>query len=127
MSFCTVISCIDGRVQLPVITYLQKRFGVDYVDNVTEAGPVGVLSISPESEIALSIFRRIEKSIQAHASKGIALVAHHDCAGNPISDSEQIQQIQKCLITLSYRYPQLEVIGLWLDQNWSVHEYTIVT
>jgi len=124
MSFCTVISCIDGRVQLPVITYLQKRFSVDYVDNVTEAGPVGVLSSNPESEFAMSIFRLVEISIQAHASKSIAMVAHHDCAGNPISDSEQIQQIQKCLIILSYRYPQLEVIGVWVDQNWTIHEYT---
>ena len=124
MSFCTVISCIDGRVQLPAITYLQNRFGVKYVDNVTEASPVGGLTVFPESEIALSIFRRVELSIQAHASKGIALVAHHDCAGNPISDSEQIQQIQKCLITLSNRYPQLEVIGLWLDKDWTVQEFT---
>ena len=55
MSFCTVISCIDGRVQLPVITYLQNRFGVKFVDNVTEAGPVGVLSVFPE--FALSDFK----------------------------------------------------------------------
>ena len=123
MSFCTVINCIDGRVQLPVITYLQKRFSVEHVDVITETGPVGVLSIHPESEEAKSIYRRVEVSIQAHSSKGIAIVAHHNCAGNPIPDSEQRQQLIDCIEILSKRYREMEVLGLWLDQNWTVHEY----
>ena len=94
MSFCTVISCIDGRIQLPVIDYLQNRFGVDYVDNVTDAGPVGSLSQHPEPDDANSIYRRVAVSSNAHSSLGIAIVADHDCAGNPISDSKQIEQIQ---------------------------------
>jgi hypothetical protein len=125
MSFCTVICCIDGRVQLPVITYLQNRFGVDYVDNVTEAGPVGVLTQLPNSRSAKSIFQRVDLSVNVHSSTGIAIVAHHDCAGNPIPDSDQILQLQTCLETLSKRYPQLEVVGLWLDQNWAVYQYKI--
>lgn len=126
MLFCTVINCIDGRVQLPVITYLQNRFGVKYVDVVTEAGPVGVISQQPESEEIISIFRRVELSIESHTSKGIAIVAHHECAGNPIPDTDQISQLQLCLERLSKRYPQLDIVGLWLDQNWEVHEYSIV-
>ena len=122
MSFCTVINCIDGRIQLPVIAFLQNRFGVAYVDVVTEAGPVAVLALRPESGDAKSIFRRVEISIQAHLSKGIAIVAHHDCAGNPIPDSEQRQQLQTCLELLSKRYPQLEVVGLWLDEYWKVQK-----
>lgn len=122
MSFCTVINCIDGRVQIPVIAYLQNRFGVEYVDVVTEAGPVGVLSQRSESLDAKSIYRRVEVSILAHFSQGIAVVAHHDCAGNPVSDSEQKQQLRICLEILLQRFPQLKVVGLWLDQNWTVHE-----
>ena len=123
MSFCTVINCIDGRTQLPVLAYLQNRFNVKYVDVVTEAGPAGVLSTRPKSGEAKSIFRRVEVSIQAHFSKGIAIVAHHDCAGNPIPDSEQQLQIQICQEILSKRYPEVEVLGLWLDQNWTLQEF----
>lgn len=123
MSFCTVVSCIDGRIQLPVIAYLQNRFGVNYVDNITETGPVGVISQYPESEDVKSLFRRISISVHAHSSLGIAIVAHYDCAGNPIPDDEQIRQISECLAILSDRFPQLEIIGLWLDENWNVHEY----
>jgi hypothetical protein len=124
MSFCTAISCIDGRIQLPVIDYLQNRFGVDYVDNVTEAGPVGILARDYESKDAVSIYKRIEISIEAHASIGIAIIAHHDCAGNSIPDSEQIQQIYKCLKILSKRFSQIEIVGLWLDKDWTIQEFT---
>ncbi len=44
MSFCTTINCMDGRVQLPVIKYLQKHFNVDYVDSITEPGPNLILA-----------------------------------------------------------------------------------
>ena len=125
MSFSTVINCMDGRVQMPVINHLQKRYGVDYVDVVTEAGPVGLLSQHPGSREALSVFRRVEVSIEAHSSKQIAIVAHSDCAGNPVPDSEQKQQIYSCLEILARRYPHMELLGLWLDQDWRIHEYMI--
>ncbi|MFC1922251.1 carbonic anhydrase [Chloroflexota bacterium] len=125
MSFCTSICCIDGRIQLPVIAYLQNQFGVEFVDNVTESGPVGVLIKHHESRNAESIFKRVDVSIRAHASKGMAIVAHHDCAGNPVPDSQQVHQIQQCIEILSKRYPHMEVIGLWLDKNWNVHEHKI--
>jgi hypothetical protein len=44
MTFCTVVNCIDGRVQLPVIEFLKNRFGVDFVDCITEAAPVRILA-----------------------------------------------------------------------------------
>jgi hypothetical protein len=37
MSFCTAINCMDGRVQLPTITFLKKHFGIEHVDCITEA------------------------------------------------------------------------------------------
>jgi hypothetical protein len=116
---------MDGRVQMPVINHLQNRYGVDYVDVVTEAGPVGLLSQRPESRDARSVFRRVDVSIEAHSSKQIAIVAHYDCAGNPVPDSEQKQQIYSCLEILAKRYPQMELLGLWLDQDWRIHEYMI--
>ena len=97
--------------------------GVEYVDVVTEAGPVGVLSQDIENRDTISIFRRIEVSINVHLAKGIAIVAHQDCAGNPLPDSEQKLQLQICQKILSKRYPQLEVIGLWFDLTGKIQEY----
>lgn len=122
MSFYTAINCMDGRVQLPVIYYLKERFGVPYVDVITEPGPVALLSSDPESDASRSIFQRVEVSLNAHHSKGIAMVAHYNCAGNPVSDAEQREQMRVCLRVLAKRYPAVALIGLWVDDTWAVSE-----
>lgn len=123
MLFAVMICCMDGRVQLPVIEYLKTRFGVDYLDNITDAGPVGILAREPGSESGKLIFHLVDVSIQNHASKQVAIIAHHDCAGNPIPDDEQQSQLEQCRAMLIERYPGLEVITLWLDDTLKVHEH----
>ena len=63
MSFCTAVNCIDGRVELPVIRYLQQRFGVLYVDLVTEPGAVRSLAGPADTETKRSILRRVAVSL----------------------------------------------------------------
>ncbi len=122
MSFCTVINCMDGRVQLPVIEYLKSRFGVIYVDSVTEAGPVKILAEQADSDILRSILKRIDISVKKHNSCAISIVAHYDCAGNPIEKDQQLKQLEKAMEFIASKYPGIEVIGLWVDENWSVSE-----
>jgi hypothetical protein len=76
----------------------------------------------PDSMDTLSLFRRVDVSINAHASNALAIVAHHDCAGNPILDTEQIIQIKICLDIIMKRFPDVEAIGIWLDSNWTPQE-----
>jgi hypothetical protein len=42
--FITVINCMDGRVQLPVIEWLKKNYKADFIDTITEPGPNKILS-----------------------------------------------------------------------------------
>jgi len=42
--FVTVINCIDGRVQKPVINKFQKDYNADYIDMITEPGPNLILA-----------------------------------------------------------------------------------
>ncbi len=122
MRFCSVISCMDGRIQLPVIKYLQKRFNVDYVDTITEAGPNLILSEGKNIDSIQGILNRLEISVKKHNSVGIGIVGHHDCAGNPTTQDIQIVQIQKAIKLLRQQYENIDIIGLWVDQNWEVHE-----
>lgn len=122
MRFCTVINCIDGRVQIPVISYLQKRFNVEYVDSITEAGPNLILSEEKGITSIQSILERLKISIENHNSVGIAIVGHHDCAGNLAPQNDQIIHIKKAIRFLRQQYENIEIIGLWVDKNWEVHE-----
>jgi hypothetical protein len=89
---------------------------------VTEPGPVLALSENPESEQAKSIYKRIGISIDKHQSLGVALVAHYDCAGNPLPKEAQLEQLKKSMDAVRKVFPGVEVIGLWADENWSVEE-----
>lgn len=122
MSFCTAVNCIDGRVQLPVIEFLKKRFGVDYIDNVTEAATVHILAGETNRRQVQSIIDRIDISIKSHKSKGIAVVAHHDCAGNAIDKQKQLEQLDVSVKFIRSQYPAIETIGLWVDEKWAVNE-----
>ena len=68
MRFCSAINCMDGRVQLPVIRYLQNRFNVDYVDSITEAGPNLILSEAKNTSSTQAIFERLKISGLPQAS-----------------------------------------------------------
>lgn len=122
MSFSTVINCMDGRVQQPVNRFLQKRFGEENVDTITEAGPNGILAKQQDDTTLQSIFNRVDISLNAHSSKCLAVVGHHDCAGNPVPKEEQLKHIRESVSVLRKKYKQVEVIGLWVDEEWKVHE-----
>ena len=122
MRFCTAINCIDGRVQIPVIRYLQKRFGVDHVDVISEPGPNLILADNLDIHTVESIERKVEISVENHHIVGIAVVGHHDCAGNPSSAAEQDQHTTAAVARVRNRFPNISVVGLWVNDNWEVTE-----
>ena len=113
---------MDGRVQLPVINYLKTRFEAEYIDSVTEPGPVLYLVEKRDSERAKSILLRTDISINNHKSTGIAIIAHYDCAGNPVDDQTQIAQLRPAADFLASHYPNVDIIGLWVDSDSSITE-----
>lgn len=113
---------MDGRVQLPVIEYLKRRLGAEYVDMITETGPVDILADDSPSPEADAILRRISVSMNGHGSRRLAIVAHHDCLGNPIPDEQQKDQVIKCMEMFTRKYPEVKVVGLWVNADWKVEE-----
>ncbi|MCK4433369.1 MAG: hypothetical protein KAV48_05485, partial [Methanomicrobia archaeon] len=69
-----------------------------------------------------TIKRRVEISVNKHASEIIAIVGHYDCAGNPVDRDTQIKQIRSAIrIVESWNF-NVQIIGLWVDENWKVHK-----
>ena len=125
MEFCTAVNCMDGRVQIPVITYLKERFKVAYVDVVSEPGPNKILADGTDQQLLDSIWSRVEISLFKHASRGIAVIGHHDCAGNPVDRDTQRQHTAEAVRRVRERFGSVEVIGLWVDRNWEVSETSL--
>lgn len=120
--FCTVINCMDGRIQLPVNKFMQKKYGFPYVDSITEAGPVAIVANKSPEHIWESMKRKLDISINVHGSKVIGVFAHHDCAGNPISKEEQIHQLKQARENLKKLYSDLTIVTGWINSDWEIEE-----
>ncbi len=121
-TFATTINCMDGRTQLPVIDFLRRRFGVDFVDSITEPGPNGILAKCEDRAAVESIKQRVDISTTQHGSRQIAIVAHHACAGNPTDSETQISQLLTATKTVRSWGFRGEIVRLWIDEAWQVHE-----
>ncbi len=116
------VNCMDGRVQIPVIEYMMKRYKADYVDMITQPGPAKTLSLIWKKFGQISVYRRLTLSVRRHQAAAIAIVAHHDCAGNPVPAERQHQDIARSLELIRSWDLGVPVIGLWVDENWRVQE-----
>ena len=117
--FATAINCIDGRVQASVSSYIKKSYSVDHVDMVTIPGVVKVLAENRDSVTDL-IKSHVQISVTAHQSNLVAVVGHHDCAGNPVCKDVQLKDLSLAIKTVeSWRF-NVKIVGLWVDEKWKV-------
>jgi carbonic anhydrase len=118
-TFATVINCIDGRANRPVINWVHLNLHLHHVDLVTEPGPDGVMSNGTPAQHD-EIKRKVLVSLQAHHSGVIILAGHHDCAGNPVSEAEHRQQIAAGARAITTWNLGVRVIGLWVNDQWGI-------
>ena len=115
--FATSITCMDGRIQLPLTKWIKENYSVDYVDTITEPGMDKKIAENQDLE---SIKFKANISINAHKSGIIVVSGHYDCAGNPVSDEQHIEHIKKSIETISSWNLGVKVIGVWVDETWNV-------
>ncbi len=120
--FATAINCMDGRTQGPVAEYMRKTFSVEYVDAVTEPGPIRILAEFKDIPLIANIKKRVAISVEHHRSSTIAVVGHFDCAGNPVDKNTQLKQIAEAVKRVKTWGFKTEVVGLWVDDEWKVHK-----
>ncbi len=120
-TFVTAINCMDGRVQEPVIAWMKATFAADWVDAITTAGPLWRLASPKDSRVVDRIQRRVGISVGKHGSKVVAVIGHHDCAGNPVDEATQREQIASALTRIRGWDLGVELLGLWVDSDWIVH------
>jgi carbonic anhydrase len=113
--FATAVTCIDGRVQQPIVDWVKLNMNVHYVDLITEPGPDLRLSEGP-SLVVEEMIRKVSFSIQYHESNVVAVSGHHDCAANHATRDEHIEQILDGVRVVLSHQPNVRVLGLWLNE-----------
>ena len=116
--FATSVSCMDGRIQIPITIWIKENFSVDYVDTITEPGIDKLVADNTDLE---SIKTKVGISINKHESELIVVSGHYDCAGNPVSNEEHITQIKKGIEVISSWNLGVKVVGVWVDDTWKIN------
>ena len=120
--FATAVNCMDGRTQAPVAEWMKKNFKVDYVDMVTEPGPIKILAEFKDIPLIANIKKRVGISVTRHLSKVVAVVGHFDCAGNPVGKDTQMQQVSEAVKRMKTWGLDVQFVGLWVDEGWKVEK-----
>ena len=68
-----------------------------------------------------SLKSKILISVNIHKSRLIVISGHYDCAGNPVSNEMHISQITKGIEVINSWNLDAKVIGIWIDENWSIN------
>jgi len=118
----TAITCIDGRALQPIVDYLKRVHGVATVDVVTAPGVNRLLAEGISTAHAEILKGNTTISVTAHHTGLIAVVGHHDCAGNPVDDQQQQHHIEAAVREVKAWGLEVKVIGLWVDSAWGVSE-----
>jgi carbonic anhydrase len=116
--FATSVSCMDGRIQVPLTNWIKENFSVDYVDTITEPGIDKLVADNTDLE---SIKIKVGISINKHESELIVVSGHYDCAGNPVSNEEHITQIKQGIEVISSWNLGVKVVGVWVDDTWKIN------
>jgi hypothetical protein len=111
---------MDGRIQLPVISWIRRNFKYDFIDMITEPGMDGILAKS--EVIRKKIVDKINISVEKHGSNHIFIVGHEDCAGNPGDEMAHRAHIQAALNYIAALNMPVDITGLWATIDGEIKE-----
>ena len=122
LRFALAITCLDGRVQRPVVDYMRRAYGVDYVDLITEPGPEWALTDPTRAAVQAAIQRNARFSVAGHDAELIAVTAHDDCLGNDADPGTRLAQLRAAQRVVTGWDLGVEIIGLWVHMDGKVEE-----
>jgi carbonic anhydrase len=120
-TFATCLSCIDGRVAMPVTQFIKDKHGVAFVDYITEAGMDGFIFQPGALE---GILRKVDFSFKNHRSSILYIVGHTECSGNIVDDEQHKKDILAAVERLKRLRPSVAVGGLFVDKEWKASPVT---
>lgn len=105
-------------------------------DGAAAGGPGAGTGEEEGNPILRGMREKVGISVYKHGSSVIAVAGHYDCAGNPVAEEVHKEHIKQAVKIVKDWVSgpgsgcgeeekggqAIEVIGLWIDENWEVWE-----
>ena len=101
---------------------MRRKYGVDYVDLITEPGPERALTDPTRAGVQAAIHRNARFSVEGHDAELIAVTAHDDCLGNDADSGTRLAQLRAAQHAVTGWDLGVDVIGLWVHMDGKVEE-----
>lgn len=121
---CVVINCMDGHLQLPIISYANKHFGALHTWFLRVAKPSYLIAENRGSRPAKYLLQNLSVLMLENKPKTIVLVAHHNHADETETERMQLEHLNDAVQFLARFYRSVEVLGLWMDAHGTIQETT---
>lgn len=132
--YATAILCMDGAFTGGVRKIMKSIYDVLYVDIISQPGIVKVLAENTNLPWLDLIKKMIKISVVDHSSRAIAIAAHHNCLGNPVSKEKQLKQlpwametVKKMINNLGLSHLDIKYTLLWINERGLPEEVHIST
>lgn len=117
---------MDGRVQMPLRIYGQKKTGAQYPDTISDPGAAGIMAGNPSEEFLRRLKSELDISLIKHNSKGIIVHGHQDCAGHPVDNETHKKDVVKSVEVIKrlteHKVPVYGVFVRKENGDWIVEE-----
>jgi len=117
--FILVLCCIDGRNTVPIWVWVSDKFPGFHLDTVTAPGLDGILAGTVPGQIAM-IKEYADVSMEHHHPEFVIVSGHEDCAGNPVSRQQHIEDIRASVETVRSwggKFADIPIYGLYVERN----------
>lgn len=116
--FALALNCVDGRVQWPLLRWIDDALALDRVDTITLPGPDGTLLDGGEEKDRARHHAAFLAERRHHEC--VIVAGHHDCLGNPVDDAEHRRQIERAAGVVHDWALCPRTLGVWIDHRWRV-------
>jgi 5-(carboxyamino)imidazole ribonucleotide mutase len=119
---CIVINCMDGYMQIPIVSYSKKHYGILNTYFLTIPKPSFLAPENHDSMLAKELLQHLSVLRLEYRLKTIALVTR-DEKGNETKHAK-LATLKKAVQTLAELHQGIRVVGLWMDSQGAIQEVT---
>jgi hypothetical protein len=120
--FALALNCVDGRVQRPLLRWIDDALALDRVDTITLPGPDATLLDGGEEGDRARRHATFLAERRHHAC--VIVAGHHDCLGNPVDEAEHLRGIERAADVVHGWALCPRTLGVWIDHEWRVRVVT---